>query len=165
MCSDVVERNVEFNKITETLAANGYPRKLVNKEISRQLKRSETCAINDDERVLVTVSIPFIDGLSQEIRRIARTAGVRCAFTAPNTLKVLYAVKDKLLEECTTHAIYSIRCKTCDGEYVGETLRQVGARKKSMWMRSGWVKTRNWQSQSTCIVSCRRMKLIGHQQR
>ena len=60
--SDEVERNVEFNKITETLAANGYPRKLVNKEISRQLKRSETCAISDDERALVTVSIPFIDG-------------------------------------------------------------------------------------------------------
>ena len=113
MCSDEVERNVEFNKITETLAANGYPRKLVNKEISRQLKRSETCAISDDERALVTVSIPFIDALSQEIRRIARTAVVGCAFTTPNTLKVLYAVKDKLPEECTTHAIYSIRCKTC----------------------------------------------------
>ena len=78
----------------------------------------------------MTVSIPFIDGLSQEIRRIARTAGVRCAFTTSNTLKVLYAVKDKLPEECTTYAIYSIRCKTCDVEYVGETLRQVGARKK-----------------------------------
>ena len=48
--SDDVGRNVEFNKIRETLAANGYPRKLVNKEISRQLKRSETCTIKDDER-------------------------------------------------------------------------------------------------------------------
>ena len=85
-----------------------FPRKLVNKEISRQLKRSETCAIHDDKRALVTVSIPFIDGLSQEIRRIARTAGVRCAFTALKTLKVLYAVKDKLPEECTTYAIYSV---------------------------------------------------------
>ena len=83
----------------------------------------------------MTVSIPFIDGLSQEIRRIARTAGVRCAFTALNTLKVLCAVKDKLPEECTTHAIYSILCKTCDGEYEGERLRQVGARKKRAY---GW---------------------------
>ena len=41
--SDEVERNVQFNKITEMLAGNGYRRKLVNKEISRQLKRSETC--------------------------------------------------------------------------------------------------------------------------
>ena len=73
--SDEVERNFEFNKITETLAANGYPRKLVNKEISRQLKRSETCTIQDAERELVTVSIPFIDGLSKEISSIAKTAG------------------------------------------------------------------------------------------
>ena len=31
-----------------------------------------------DQSKAVTVRIPFIDGLSQEVRRVARTAGVRC---------------------------------------------------------------------------------------
>ena len=35
--SDEVERNIEFNKMTEMLAANGYPKKIVNKEVSRSV--------------------------------------------------------------------------------------------------------------------------------
>ena len=66
-----------------------------------------------------TAEIPFIDGLSQEVRRIARTAGVRRAFFAPSTTRPLYSVKGKLPHDLTTNAIYSIKCKTCDEEYVG----------------------------------------------
>ena len=62
-------------------------KKFIDKEIRQQVKRSVTSSIEhkqEDECRLETVSIPFIDGLSQEVRRIARTAGIRCAFSAPN---------------------------------------------------------------------------------
>ena len=55
-----------------------------------------------------TAKISYIDGLSQEVRRIARTAGVRCALFAPSTTRPLYSVKDKLPHDLTTNAIYSI---------------------------------------------------------
>ena len=74
--------------------------------------------------------IPFIDGLGQEVRRFARTAGVRCAFFAPGTTRPLYSVKDKLPHDLTTNAIYSIKCKTCSEEYVGESLRALQVRAK-----------------------------------
>ena len=64
------------------------------------------------------------------MRRAARMVGIRCAFYSPFTLKSLYSFKDKLPREKTTHAIYSVHCKTCDEEYVGETLRAVRVRKK-----------------------------------
>ena len=59
-----------------------------------------------------TVRIPFIEGLSQEIRRVARRkeesparkAGIRCAFYMPITLKSVYGAKDRLPCESTTHA-------------------------------------------------------------
>ena len=58
---------------------NGYPKKFIEKEISRQIKRSAIprIMIKEDECKMETVSIPFIDGLSHEIRRIARTASIR----------------------------------------------------------------------------------------
>ena len=83
-----------------------------------------------EEESKVNVKIPFIQGLSQEARRVARMVAIRCAFYSPFTLKSLYSFKDKLPREKTTHAIYSVHCKTCDEEYVGETLRAVGVQKK-----------------------------------
>ena len=67
-----------------------------------------------------TARIPYIDGLSQEVRRIARTPGVLCAFYMPITLRSLYQAKDALPSEATTHAIYSVTCKTCSAEHIGE---------------------------------------------
>ena len=77
-----------------------------------------------------TAKIPFIDGLSQEVRRIARTAGVKGAFFARSTTRPLHSVKDKLPHDLTTNAIYSIKRKTCDDEYVGETLCVLQVRPK-----------------------------------
>ena len=70
----------------------------------------------------------FIDGLSQEVRRIVREANIWCTFTAPNTLQKLHNVKDSLPLCSATHAIYSIKCKTCDEEYIGESLRSLDTR-------------------------------------
>ena len=64
------------------------------------------------------------------MRRIARTTGVRCAFFTPNTLCSLYTLKDRLPTDSITSAVYSVKCKTCSGEYVGETLRALPVQKK-----------------------------------
>ena len=56
--------------------------------------------------------------------------GVRCVFRCPATLGPLYAVKDRLPMKLTTHAVYSIKCKTSNAEYVGEKLRPMSVRKK-----------------------------------
>ena len=79
---------------------------------------------------LETTVIPFINGLSQEIRRISRTVGVRCVFSTPNLTRRLYSTKDRLPVESATHAVYYLSCKTCKEEYIGETLRAVKVRCK-----------------------------------
>ena len=83
----------------------------------------------EDNVKLVTVSIPFIEGLSQEIRRIARSAGVRCEFMMPNKMGFLYSNKDRLQPSTATHIVYSVKCK-CDKEYIGETKRAAETRMK-----------------------------------
>ena len=63
------------------------------------------------------------------MRRVVRTAGIRCVFYTPNTLQS-YCAKDPIPKESTTHAVYSVKCKTCKDEYVGETKHALGVRKK-----------------------------------
>ena len=45
-------------------------------------------------------------------------------------LQSLYCAKDPLPKESSTHVIYSVKCKTCKDEYVGETKRALSLRKK-----------------------------------
>ena len=47
-----------------------------------------------------------------------------------NTLRSVYSAKDRLPKDAQTHCIYSLKCGTCEEEYVGETLRAIGVRAK-----------------------------------
>ena len=132
-------RDAKLKRIKQVMAANGYPKRFVEKAISRQLKRSamrptptalQDRSTSERDSRQVTVNIPLINGLSQEVRRIARVAGVRCSFYAPKTLKSLYTAKDPLPIGSTTCTVYSVKCKTCSEEYVGETLCTVSVRRK-----------------------------------
>ena len=114
---------------------NGYPRKFINKVVSSQIKRHTSCGLKRQKQTThkprpITVSISFVEVLSQEVCCIARTTGVRCAFFPPNTLCSLYTSKDRLPTDSITSAGYSVKCKTCSGEYVGEILRALRVRKK-----------------------------------
>ena len=42
----------------------------------------------------------------------------------------LYTLKDRLPTDSITSAVYAVKCKTCSGEYVGETLRALRVRKE-----------------------------------
>ena len=131
LCSSNAIRERELETIRTIMVENGYKRKFVNKVIRRQIRRSERSRTTTDEnRGKTSVQLPFIDGLSQEVRRIVREANIRCTFTAPNTLQKLHNVKDSLPLCSATHAIYSIKCKTCDEEYIGESMRSLDTRCK-----------------------------------
>ena len=135
VCSDTETRDGEFRRISAAMECNGYPKRFTEKAISKRLKRgttsrAERLAKEADQAKLEKASIPYVEGLSQEIRRIVRAAGVRCSFYTPDTMRNLYQAKDVLPQELSTHVVYSVNCKTCDAEYVGETQRALRVREK-----------------------------------
>ena len=79
-----------------------------------------------------SLRIPYIKGVSQELRTIARLAGIRCIFTAPDMLRSVYAVKDPNLKGSQKHCVYSVKCCMGSDEYIGETKTAVDIREKSM---------------------------------
>ena len=102
--------------------SNGYPRGFVNRTIKRQIKKRTGVKLpKEDEKAekMVNASIPFIEGLSQEVRRIAQAAGVKCTFRPTKTLRSVYSAKDRLPKDTQTHCTYSLKCGTCEDEYVG----------------------------------------------
>ena len=133
ICSDQQLLNEELSRIQNVMESNGYPRGFVKRTIKRQIKKKTGVKLpKEDEKAekMVNASIPFIEGLSQEVRRIAQAAGVKCTFRTANTLRSVYSAKDRLPKDTQTHCIYSLKCGTCEDEYVGETLRAIGVRAK-----------------------------------
>ena len=104
-----------LDQIREAMEQNNYPKHFVEKTIEKGARRRRMPLRKEQESDLgvATAKIPFVSGLSQEVRRIARTAWVRCAFFTPSTTMPLHCVKDKLPLELTTHSIYSVKCNTC----------------------------------------------------
>ena len=104
-------RDAELGRIQKVMMHNSYPRKFINKVVSSQIKRHTTsCALERQKQTTneprpITISIPFVESLSQEVRRIARTTGVTCAFFTPNTLCSLYTSKDRLPTDSITSAV------------------------------------------------------------
>ena len=128
VCSDWETLDRELQRIATAMEGNGYPKQFTEKAISRQLKRPaagklERVINEPDQPKMEIARIPYVNGLSQEIRRIAHMVGVRYSFFMLNTLRSLYQAKDSLPQETMTNAVYSVTCKTCDAEYIGETKR------------------------------------------
>ena len=126
--SDTEAKERELSHISEVMQLNGYPRKFVAKAM-KQVRR-KTPEWNEEEKKTSLARIPFIDGVSQEIRRIAREVDVKCSFYMPNTLRPMYCVKDQLSKGTETNVVYSLECKTCQGKYIGETQRALAVREK-----------------------------------
>ena len=84
-----------------------------------------TKRVDNEDMPIESADILFVYGLSQEIGRIVRPAGIRCNFSAPDSTRWLYLVKVRFPMEHATHVVYSIKCKTCNSEYVAETMRTL----------------------------------------
>ena len=120
------------------MQGNGYPKKFIQKAVRDQLKKASVTpqsskdSKDDDtnKEEWQKARIPFIEGVSYEVRRIARDAGIKCLFYQPQTLGGLYNVKDRLPSGTQRDYVYSVKCETCQDEYVGETMRALEVRSK-----------------------------------
>ncbi|RMX49961.1 hypothetical protein pdam_00013948 [Pocillopora damicornis] len=108
--------------------ANGY-----TKTFLRNCQKPVTNSNALDEREPATgfAVIPYIQGVTEPIKRILNSHNVKVAQKPFQTLGHIFAKpKDPVTKEQRTDAIYSIPCNDCDNEYIGQTKRQFGTRLK-----------------------------------
>ncbi|XP_072041346.1 uncharacterized protein [Amphiura filiformis] len=76
-----------------------------------------------------TITLPYLEGTSEQLRRAFKTAGVPTAFKPYRTLRqTLVSPKDKVDKLKQSGTVYEISCSDCDAMYIGETGRKLEKR-------------------------------------
>ena len=75
--------------------------------------------------------LPYIQGTSEELRRILVRANIKAVFKPCTTLKQqLVKPEDPVCIKNRTGVVYSIPCKACPAMYIGQTGRPLETRVK-----------------------------------
>ena len=97
--------------------------------LQKRVQNSER-AQTDQEPPLTTIAVPYVSGLSEDIRRVCRQFNIRVAFRSGHSLRsVLTRVKDPLPPDLQSKVIYKVPC-SCGKAYIGETTRRLETRLK-----------------------------------
>ena len=132
----------ELNHITTTLKCNGYPDKII-----KQILRDSTLntimpspeelvgqffkRFDDIDKPSGYVTLPYISGITDALRRILQKQNIRVATKPLKTLQRMFpSPKHQIPPEQRTNVVYNIPCSDCPWSYVGETGRSFETRKK-----------------------------------
>ena len=114
----------EEEHLCEVLRSNGYPEHVFRSAALQRERRQE-------ETTKYTICLPYVSGVSEDLRRVCRRFDIRSVFTTVSTLrKHLTRVKDRdpLLRK--SGVVYNIPCSSCSMQYIGETRRALETRLK-----------------------------------
>ena len=105
--------------LTATLKNNGYPTSVI-----RRVSRSCHKVWEDvqKEPPKATVVLPYIQNVSEAIKRILTPLNIRIAFQPYKTFReILVHPKDSVEESKRSGVVYLIPCKDCRKVYIGQT--------------------------------------------
>ena len=132
----------ELNHIRTTLKCNGYPN-----EIVKQILRDSTAntivpspeelvgqffkRFDDTDKPSGYVTLPYISGITDALRRILQKQNIRVATKPLKTLQRMFpSLKHQIAPEQRTNVVYNIPSSDCPWSYIGETGRSFETRKK-----------------------------------
>ena len=120
----------EVNHVSNVLQNNGYSKGVIKKfeqKARRKFNRTNSDSGNNEEAEQKSfVSIPYIPGSSERLKRIFKKYDVEVAHQPTRKLRSeLCHLKDKKTSQEKSGVVYKIDCEDCNAKYVGETGRQV----------------------------------------
>ena len=127
LITDPADKVTELNNIKAALANCGYKKShfavALNKKAPQRGDSQTTSTSNG------RVTIPYVRGVSEGLRRILVKKGIQVHFKPSNKLRdLLVAPKDKISKDDQCNVIYKVSCSDCPASYVGETGRSLGTR-------------------------------------
>ena len=131
--SDEQDLKWENERIIEVLMENDYSKESIMR-VKKRVKRSNRSQVSEnaaDTEPRKFISLPYIPGTSETLKRVFSSHKINCAFYSKETLrKQLSKPKDKVPINDRNNIIYKIPCNDCSASYIGETKRPFGVRKK-----------------------------------
>ena len=128
--TDPDDREKEKDHIRTALHRCKYPDWAINKAIKpRKKKETQETEKETPREKRAPVCIPYVKGVSEEMRRTFGKYGVNSYFKPYNTLRQqLVRPKDKTKKENKKGVVFHIKCEDCDSDYIGETKRSLKER-------------------------------------
>ena len=118
----------ELKNVEDVFVANGFERQKV-----REYMQEDKCEKNESEEEQEyrgMIVVPYIQGLSEQVKRLASKHSFRTTFKPGNKIKELKSRAQQPLGEKQKYVVYEIPCKCKKAVYVGETSRLFKVRKK-----------------------------------
>ena len=124
----VTDKNIhkgELEGIRKVLRSNNYPSRMLDK-----IAKLDTQNVQHQPREWQsTVTIPYREGISEDIRRVLNANNIRVFFKTNGSLrKLLVHMKDPIPQEEVGNCVYKISCAECEANYIGQTSRQLKIR-------------------------------------
>ena len=120
--STAVSVSQEVDHVVTALQANGYPKAMVHHYSTRS--SSETR--RPSPRWRSTTVLPYVQGLSESLRRILSPLEIRVCFRPHRTIRQLLSrPKDLVPDLQRSGVVYSIPCASCPAKYIGQTGRRL----------------------------------------
>lgn len=130
--SDEEAKNKEIEIIKEELRNNNYPSYLINKALKKTKEniRKTNDFNRNEENPICTITVPYVKGKSEKIRRLNKKFNIRTVFSSGPTLRsFLTKVKPTNKDQDTKNVVYKIPCE-CGKSYYGQTSRPAQRRLK-----------------------------------
>ena len=155
----------EEDHLHRVFSNNGYPEAIIRAGSEGSPGRREEEVRDEQGDKPLVVTIPYVSGLSEDIRRVCRRFNIKTAFKSGMTLRAqLSRVKDKLPTSMSSCVVYSIPC-SCGKVYIGETTRRLeqrisehqdacrkGEEKKSAVAEHAWKEHHPIRWQETSVI-------------
>ncbi|XP_025268300.1 uncharacterized protein LOC112639226 [Camponotus floridanus] len=128
-------KNIEA--VRRTLSNNCFPNQIINRHVQKRLyflkHRDKTNTDNESDNAATPsyISLPFVDGWSDDVDRFFKKIGFKVVYNVPKKLNSLIKRgKDRLPINNRTEVVYKLDCKNCNVSYIGQTKRHVSTRVK-----------------------------------
>ena len=121
----------EVDHLARVLKQNGYPANFIcNASAPPTQETADVSSPEEEQEKGPLVVIPYVAGMSEDIRRVCRKFNIRVVFKSGRTLRsMLTKVKDTLPPGKQSNVVYRIPC-SCGQVYIGETKRRLETRLK-----------------------------------
>ena len=114
---------MELDRVSSALKLNGYPRHLLSRHTSPSVPPVSS---NNQPEWKSTVVLPYIQGLSESVRRILVPLDVRVCFRPLQTIKqIVSRPKDPIPDLQKSGVVYRVCCASCSASYIGQTGRRL----------------------------------------
>jgi hypothetical protein len=131
LSSSLIHRTEEEVHIRTALHRNGYPHCVIRRYNTLSDPTLMQVPSDPEHQPVTTVTLPYVQGVTEAIRRLLLGLDIRVRFYPHSTLcRLLVRPKDPVPPDNRKGVVYRIPCMCCSQSYIGQTGRTLTCRLK-----------------------------------